>query len=64
MSSKRSKTDSPALSKKRKTLTLKYKLNIIKDFDAQMKICELAKKFELPQSTVRTIIKYKEFLQL
>ena len=60
MSSKRSKTDFPAPSKKWKTLTLESKLNIIKDFDAQMKICKLAKKFELPEFTVRTIIKDKE----
>ena len=60
MSSKQSKTDSPAPSKKMKTLTLECKLNITKDFDAKIKICELAKKFELPESTVRTIIKDKE----
>lgn len=40
--------------------TLECKLNIIKDFDAQMNICELAKKFELSESTVRAIIKDKQ----
>ena len=60
MSSKRSKTDSPAPRKKRKMLTLECKLNITKVFDAQIKICELTKKFELLESTVRTIIKDKE----
>lgn len=41
-------------------ISLECKYNIIKDFDNRMKICELAKKFELPESTVRTIIKDNE----
>lgn len=60
MASKRSRTDSLALNKKRKTLSLECKLNIIKDYDAKIKICELAKKFDLPESTVRSITKSKE----
>lgn len=39
---------------------MECKLNIIKDFEAKVKICELAKKFDLPESTVRTVVKGKE----
>nr|XP_022905269.1 tigger transposable element-derived protein 1-like [Onthophagus taurus] len=60
MSCKRSKSDYSAPNKKRKTLTLDYKLNIIKGFDSSMKVCELARKFDLSESSIRTIIKDKE----
>lgn len=39
---------------------MECKLNIIKDFEAKLKICELAKKFDLSESTVRTVIKIKK----
>lgn len=55
MSCEQSKTDYPAPSKNRKTLTLECKLNIIPDFQAQIKICGLANKSDLQEFRVRII---------
>lgn len=52
MSSKLNKNDISTYSRKRKTLFLKCKLDIIKAFDGKMKICELPRKFKLSESTV------------
>lgn len=60
MWSERSKCDSPAPSEKMITRSSECKLNIIDDFDNGIKICELAKKFELPESAERTTIKNDE----
>lgn len=60
MSSKRTKNESFKSNKKRKANSLQCELYIINDFEAKIKICELAKKFDLPESTGRTVIKGKE----
>ena len=39
---------------------MEFKLNIIKDCEAKIKNCKLTKKFDLPELTVRTVVKDKE----
>ncbi|VDK60243.1 unnamed protein product [Anisakis simplex] len=46
--------------KKRKTLSLECKIDIINEFDGGMKICEIGRKMDLAESTVRTVIKDRE----
>ncbi|XP_066566163.1 protein UXT isoform X1 [Amia ocellicauda] len=53
---------STSSAKKRKTLTLETKYEIIQLSDGGMKACEIAAKMSLAQTTVRTIVKDKERL--
>lgn len=41
-------------------MTLETKLNIVREFKNGMKICDIAQKLDLPQTTVRTIVADKD----
>lgn len=46
--------------RKLKTLTLAQRVEVIKRFESGMKVMEISKMYEIPQSTVSTIIRRKE----
>lgn len=60
MSLKQSNPDCFTPVRKRQALTLQAKVHIIKDYDGGEKACEISKKYLLPESTVRSILKDKK----
>lgn len=60
MSEKRKSGDSSSNSKKRHTITLETKVNIIKRHDSGEKVVDIARSYLMNESTIRTIIRDKE----